>query len=170
MPFLIAIGTIKILLQVVDVLKLILLHPISLLVRIVINAVIIFMTAFLDKNQLTLLSLVLTLNRIVHTFQVFLVAWVLRTIRHNPTNQAPHNSGSSDALIRKRKVRGMQSIQTNNSDQLFRVHGTFADITNLLCTLDILYSYFDYYFYYYLIFIFILLLVLYNNLSTVKVL
>ena len=30
----------------------------------------------------------------------------------------------------------MHSIQTNNSDQLLRVHGTVANVTNLLCTLD----------------------------------
>ncbi len=41
---------IKDLLQVVDVLILILLHPISLLVHIVINAVIILVTVFLDKS------------------------------------------------------------------------------------------------------------------------
>jgi hypothetical protein len=30
----------------------------------------------------------------------------------------------------------MHSIQTNNSYQLLRVHGTVANVTNLLCTLD----------------------------------
>jgi hypothetical protein len=47
---------------------------------------------------------------------------------HNPNNHTPHNSGSSDASMSKRKVRGMHCIQTNNSDQLLRVHGTVANV------------------------------------------
>jgi hypothetical protein len=55
---------------------------------------------------------------------------------YNPSNHTPHNSGSSDASMSKHKVKGMHSIQTNNSDQLLRVHGTVDNVTNLLCTLD----------------------------------
>jgi hypothetical protein len=52
------------------------------------------------------------------------------------TSNFSRRPGSLHDFMTKRKVRGMHSIQTNNSDQLFRVHGTVAYVTNLLCTLD----------------------------------
>jgi hypothetical protein len=83
------------------------------------------------RNRVKLTNLKQRSDSIVHTFSRHPGS------SHNPTNHTPHNSGSSDVSLSKRKVRGMQSIQTNNSHQLLRVHGTVANVTYLLCTLDL---------------------------------